>query len=188
MRRSGAVLMCEPLRVHPAVAHRFNAYAHAAYPREIGGLLRIVGGDMGWTAIDLMIPPQQAGRTSFVLDGHALARWSLDDRDHAVAEWRGLVHSHPSLSPDPSWLDLRTLVAFAGESFAFSLICNAQRRTRDNEYSCHYAQGGPLPLMATGIGVRTLDGASLAGTHSLTSAEVGAIGREVEQLLAVTHG
>src|SRR5687768_11868832 len=122
------VLGCRPLALEARVAQRFNAYARAAHPYEIGGLLRIVAdpGKGCWRAIDLLVPPQRVERGCFELDPPALARWQLEleqsGQGEQIPQWRGIVHSHPRLPAFLSPEDLATLVEFAGARFAFSLI------------------------------------------------------------------
>lgn len=172
--------------VEARVAQRFNAYAAFAYPFEVGGLLRVVPGDAGgWRVIDLRVLEQNATEASFELDPGAVAQHAqsleASGRGAELGEWRGVVHSHPSMEPFMSGPDRRTLFELAGGGFAFSLICCAHAKPSRNSWAAFYAQQAPLRLM-TDIPVRALGG-SLSGTELLDSAEHDELARELASVL-----
>jgi proteasome lid subunit RPN8/RPN11 len=180
----------EPLfkvSIDPQVAAKFNAYAAAAFPREIGGLLRVVGdGREGYRVIDIQIFDHKiATGAYFELDGEEISRFLLDlvrsGRKSEVGEWRALIHSHPGFAPWPSGTDRDNLMLVAGDRFAFSIICSAYPQTERNYYLCHYGQGGATPLIVTGI-VPTNDG-ELSGLGALSEAEIEEIREEVVRFL-----
>jgi proteasome lid subunit RPN8/RPN11 len=174
------------LMVDARVAQRFNAYAALAYPFEVGGLLRLIADDAGgWRVIDLCVLEQEANEASFELDPVAVARHAqaleASGRGGELREWRGMVHSHPSMQAFMSSVDQRTLVALAGDGFAFSLICCAHPNPRRNSWAAFYAQRKPLPLVTDlPVGAR---GGSLSGIELLDSVEHERIARELVRLL-----
>ena len=186
--RQGDLLSVQPLRIDAEVAHRFNAYAQAAYPYEIGGLLRIVHDSLGWRAIDLMVLPQRVSGCTFALEEQALALINLnlskDGRDDEIPEWRGIVHSHPSTAPFLSGVDINTLRNFTLDGFAFSVICRAETDTEHNVWSAHYAQANPLPVLLQDFPlVPTQPNLTLAGVSSLTEEQLQVIAEETAQLI-----
>ncbi len=174
------------LIVDARVAQRFNAYAALAYPFEVGGLLRVTSDRRGeWRVVDLAVLEQEATEGSFELDPVAVAQHarSLEaaGRGAELSEWRGVVHSHPSMQPFMSALDRLTLVALAGGGFAFSLICGAHANPRHNVWAAYYAQHAPLPLVADApLRVR---GGSLAGTELLEADEHDRIAHDLAVVL-----
>lgn len=163
-QRHGAPVKLRPKMAHKIeftldeeVAQKFNMYASAAYPLEIGGLLRVVEDGPGqYRAIDIRIFPHvTASGTYFELDGQEVAKFNMElvqsGRKDEITEWRSLIHSHPGFSPFLSGTDRDNVKRLAGNRFAFSVICSARREGIGNYYAVHYAQGGPLPLVATDL-------------------------------------
>lgn len=173
--------------IDPQVAHRFNAFARAAFPREIGGMLRIVDdGAGGYRAVDLRVFTHVAASGSyFELDGVEVAKFlgSLlrEGRKDEIAQWRGLVHSHPGFGPSPSTTDIENLRRLAG-SAAWSVICSAWPEPARNYYAVHYAQAAPWPLVLTNLRPDQPE-RELAGLGSLTDNELGAIETAVDAVL-----
>ena len=172
--------------VDARVAQRFNAYAALAYPFEVGGLLRVISDGAGrWRVVDLRVLEQHATEASFELDPVAVARHAqaleASGRGAELCEWRGMVHSHPSMQAFMSDLDQRTLVALAGDGFAFSLICCAHPNPRRNSWAAFYAQRTPLPLVAD-LPMRARGGL-LSGVELVDSTEHERIARELARVL-----
>jgi proteasome lid subunit RPN8/RPN11 len=169
------------------VSQKFNAYASAAFPREIGGLLRVVEEEPGYfRAIDIRIFPHLAATGAyFELDGVAVAQFNMElvraGRANEVEEWRSLIHSHPGFAPFLSGTDRTNLKRLAGPGFAFSVICSARKEGLGNYYALHYAQGGHLPLVVCDIA--TIEGEHLEGTELLSPDDKNTIGAEVQQYL-----
>lgn len=166
------------------IAQRFNAYASAAYPYEIGGLLRVEQQEDGsYLTTDLHIFRQAVSPIYFELDGSAVAEFNLNllrgGRKEEISQWRSLIHSHPKMTPFMSGPDRENLERLAGESFAFSVICSAQANPQDNYFAAHYAQKQPLALMIHDLPV---SGENLAGLELLTNNELQTIETEVAQL------
>lgn len=179
----------EPLfrvTIEPEVAHRFNAYAAAAYPREIGGLLRVEDSEDGFRVTDIQLFEHKVATGSyFQLDGEEVSRFLLDlvrqGRKQEVGEWRSLIHSHPGFAPWPSGTDRDNLLLLAADRFAFSIICSAHPQPARNYYLVHYAQGGQAPLIVTGIQPWNDD--ELAGLGALSADAIETIGAEVQRFL-----
>jgi proteasome lid subunit RPN8/RPN11 len=172
--------------VDARVAQRFNAYAALAYPFEVGGLLRVISDGAGrWRVVDLRVLEQHATEASFELDPVAVARHAqaleASGRGAELCEWRGMVHSHPSMQAFMSDLDQRTLVALAGDGFAFSLICCAHPNPRRNSWAAFYAQRTPLTLVAD-LAVRA-GGGLLSGIELVDPTEHERIARELARVL-----
>jgi proteasome lid subunit RPN8/RPN11 len=169
------------------VAQRFNAYAQAAWPREIGGLVRVVlDGDV-WRAIDLKIFPHvSASRAYFELDGEAVAKFNMElvrsNRTAEIAEWRSLIHSHPNMAPFLSGTDRENVKRLAGPGIAFSLICSARNEAKNNYFACHYAQGGDFPFVTENIDI-SVEGGHENGTDMISKREYNQIASEVATYL-----
>lgn len=138
-------------RIERAVYDRFLAYAEAAWPNEIGGMLRCEPTEDGGVHItDLIILPQQVSRVTFDLDEEALARFMLDlartGRAAEIREWSSLIHSHPQMPPFLSGRDRANIIRLAGERHAWSLICSVWPDRERNWCALHYHQSGPVPL------------------------------------------
>jgi proteasome lid subunit RPN8/RPN11 len=169
------------------VAQRFNAYAMVAYPNEIGGLLRIqTQADGSYRAIDLMVFEQEVTGAYFELDGVAVAKFNMqlvrEGRKDEIAEWKSLIHSHPSMTPFMSGTDRENIERLAGNGFAFSVICSAQPNPERNYYAVHYAQGGPVPMIVHNLTVGVDSGADLSGVDLLDAIELKRISEEVREL------
>lgn len=176
------------LVLDPVVAQRFNAYAMHAFPREIGGLLRVIEqSDGSVRAIDLHIFPHVAASGGyFELDGAAVAEHNLDllrrGRKEEISEWCSLIHSHPGFAPFLSGTDRENVCRLAGQGRAYSLICSAHANPQANYYAWHYAQGGALPLVICNLPYNTSD--DLTGVDSLSEAELEVIAEETRAALA----
>jgi proteasome lid subunit RPN8/RPN11 len=171
------------------VAQQFNAYALAAWPNEIGGMLRVVQTDEGaWRAIDLHIFPQRVTAATFALDEEAMQDFQMSlyksGRKSERQEWRSLIHSHPGMQPYLSGPDHDNIEYLAGPGFAFSIICSAAQDPEKNWYAAHYAQAAPLPVIISPFEVvASQPGQSLAGTDLLDDKTCQAIKAEVKELL-----
>jgi proteasome lid subunit RPN8/RPN11 len=168
------------------VSQRFNAYAQAAFPNEIGGMLRVVQQEDGsWLACDLKIFKQRVNGAYFELDPQAVALFNMDlyrtGRKDEISQWRALIHSHPAMTPFMSGPDRENIERLAGERFAFSVICSAYDEPEKNYYAVHYAQKSPQ-LMIHDMPVY---GDELHGTDGLTQDEIDDIREEVQQLTSL---
>jgi len=183
-----------PFQIEPALAQRFNAYAAAAFPREIGGLLRIIEDEGVYRAVDMKIFPHLAASAAyFELDGEEIARFLtelvLQKRKEEIGEWRGLVHSHPNMQPFMSGPDRENLLRLAGKKWAFSLICSAHPKPEYNYFAVHYAQTTPWPLVVDDLAVRSSEpGRTLAGVELLSSEEIEDVALDVKAVLGNAHG
>jgi proteasome lid subunit RPN8/RPN11 len=171
----------------PEVAHRFNTYAAFAYPYEIGGLLRIQQPEPGvFRAVDLKVFEQRVTGAYFELDEMAVARFTMElmtsGRENEIEEWKSLIHSHPSMTPQMSGTDRENIELLAGQSFAFSVICSAQQDPTLNYYAVHYCQASPAKMIVHNLDVATDRGASLSGIHLVDSETFAAIQTEVGEL------
>lgn len=170
------------------VAQRFNAYAAAAFPYEIGGLLRVVQRGDDWEAVDLHVFHQRVSPIYFELDSSAVAEFNMslfrDGKKDEIPQWRALIHSHPQMTPHMSGPDRENIERLAGQKFAFSVICSAHPLPRSNYYAVHYAQGGPVALMVHDLPVA---GEDLAGISTLSDTHLRAIETEVNDLCRSLH-
>lgn len=157
------------------VAHKFNAYAQAAFPMEIGGILRLIWNEdtKSYHAIDIEILKQDVQGAYFEMSSQAYAGFTLGliktGRQSEIPEWRGLIHSHPNMTPFMSGVDRKNLDMLAGDEWAFSVICSAKPNPVGNYFAVHYAQVKPLPIVIKDI---FLGGGELAGTDSLTAEDL----------------
>lgn len=166
----------------PEVAQRFNTYAQAAFPMEIGGLLRLVWNEDKnlYQAVDIKILEQKVTPVYFEMDSAALASFNLElvkaGRGKEISEWRCLIHSHPNMTTFMSGVDRDNLRTLAGDEWAFSVICSARANSADNYYAVHYTQVKPLALTVQDI---YLGGGELAGNQLIPEDEREAIRQEV---------
>lgn len=141
------VVIPEKLQAH------FSAFAAAALPFEVGGLLRLEHDKdkNTFTAIDFHIFPQSVEEDYFELDGIAVAQFMMqlhvEKRSDEIPQWCSLIHSHPQMTPFMSRPDRENIMRLAGEGFAFSVIFSAFEDPRENLIAIHYAQGAPLKLV-----------------------------------------
>lgn len=145
------------------VAQEFNAYATAALPNEIGGMLRIIEEDGVYRAIELKVFKQEVNSVYFELDGTEVAKFNMElvraKKSEQISEWKGLIHSHPSMTPFMSGPDRENIERLAGNGFAFSVICSAQSDPLLNYHAVHYAQKKPVAAIVHNIPVGSVDGA-----------------------------
>lgn len=166
------------------VAQTFNAYAALAWPREIGGLLRLRQEGAVVRAIDVKIFPHVAASAAyFELDGEAIARFNLDlvrqGRGAEIAEWKSLIHSHPNMAPFLSGTDRRNIFYLAGPTYAWSVICSAHEDPQRNYFAAHYAQSSPVKLLVRDIPVLASDGQNLGGINQLSLADLRRIESDI---------
>lgn len=181
--------VCEPaftFELDTKVAQRFNAYAAAALPKEVGGLLRIERVGNTFRATDLAVLEQQAHATYFELEPEALAAWQLqmvrEGRGSELSEWRGLIHSHPQMPPFPSATDVENVKRLAGDQWAFSVICSVNHNPDNNYHSVNYAQGQPSPMLVRCLDVLPFGEGSLSGIDLLDDDEIAEINAEAQRL------
>lgn len=172
-----------------AVAQRFNAYAQAAWPREIGGLLKIEEIDGGFVATDIKIFPHvSANGAYFELDGVEVAKFNMAlHRAGKTAEiglWRSLIHSHPNMQPFLSGTDERNVVNLAGPGLAFSVICAARTDPNHNYFALHVAHGGPMSFVMCDLPIKPAAAGTLSGTDLLSEDEIEAVREEVDECFA----
>jgi len=199
-RRNGQLPFVKPrvalqsrLIMDEKVAHRFNAYATSAFPKEIGGLLRIVPDGDDLRIIDVKIFPHvSASGGYFELDGDAVAQYNMDllkeGRKNEIPEWCSLIHSHPNMTPFMSGTDKENLVRLAGNKHAFSVICSARSNPQRNYFDWHYAQGGENAFVIDGFHITAEDGCDLSGISSLDEDELQAIKEDVQQAFSTVRG
>ncbi len=169
--------------IEPQFAQRWNAYATAAFPDELGAVVRIVETDGVFRAVDFQVLEQEVSPTYFEFTTTGQAQFQMDlatsGRGEELAEWYGLIHSHPNMTPFMSGTDVANLWKLAGNKIGFSLICAASRDPKNNYFSVNYAQGGPVPLMIKNIDHNK---PGLGGTGDLDSEQLEAIEAEVKSL------
>lgn len=173
------------LEIDGAILARFYAYAAAALPAEIGGLLRVVRDGETFRVIDLHVFPQKVSSVTFDLDGVAVARFMAElytqGRGAECAEWSSLIHSHPSMQPFLSGRDQENIERLAGERHAWSLICSVWPDPERNYQLVHYHQSGPIELTLIGLEV------SVVGAVEISDAEREQIEAETAALIAPRH-
>lgn len=176
------------------VAQQFNAYAAAAAPSEIGGLLRIQGsGSDTFRAVELKMFPQRVSGATFELDSESIARFNMDlvrdGKREQLSEWKSLIHSHPGFGATMSGPDVDSLQRLAGNAYAFSVIVatDPPRCTRPtpNSWSVNYAQAAPFAMLLERLSVES-EGGSLSEIDLLSDEELDAIESDVAALCATT--
>jgi proteasome lid subunit RPN8/RPN11 len=171
--------------LEPEVAQKFNAYAVAAWPSEIGGLLKIDESEPGVVrAVDIKIFSHKvANGTYWEADPLDVARFTMEldmaGRGDEIAQWRCLIHSHPNMQPFLSGTDRENIVRLAGQTNAWSVICAAKANPDENWFAVHYAQAGPVPLVMRDLPVDD-DGGKLSGTDMLSETVIDGIRSEVD--------
>jgi len=169
--------------IDPDFAHRFNAYATACFPNEIGAVVRIVERQDAFVAVDFAVLPQSVSSAYFEFTTEGQAQFQMDlatsGRGPELAEWYGLIHSHPNMTPFMSSTDVDNLWKLAGNKCGFSLICAAHSQPDNNYFSVNYAQGGPVPLMIKRLAHNS--SADLGGTGELTAEELETIAADVAE-------
>lgn len=176
------------VEIEPQVAHRFNAYARAAWPREIGGLLRLKRKGNLICVDELRIFEHlHASGGYFELDGADVALFLIElsqtGRADEIGRWRGLIHSHPNMDPFLSGTDQENLWRLAGEDWALSVICAARQNPIDNFYGAHYAETSPSQALVRNLPV-SASGRSLAGLSTISGAEEERIAAQVRQMFS----
>lgn len=154
-RDDGSVKRLPTFHIEGDVLGRFYAYAEAAFPHEIGGMLQVIReGATTFRAIDLCVFPQRVTHTTFDLDELAVARFmgtlAVSGRGDEVAEWSSLIHSHPRMTPFLSGRDQDNIERLAQEGFAWSLICSINPN-EGHWQRVHYHQASPVPMTLLGI-------------------------------------
>jgi proteasome lid subunit RPN8/RPN11 len=185
-RRSSTIGATQGADATSWAKQRFNAYALAAHPREIGGLLRIVEDDECLRVIDVKIFPHVAASGGyFELDGAEIARWNMElfqsGRKHELTQWCSLVHSHPNMSAFLSGTDHQNLFTLAGQGRAFSLIAATTDTPQDNSFKLFYAQGAPLKVLISDVPFSGTG--ELVGTELISQQEQEAIRQHVIEAL-----
>lgn len=141
----------------PEIGRKFNAYAEAAMPNEIGGLLRIRNIDGVFTVVDLAILEQKASPVYFEFVDEAQAKFVMDlalnGRGDEISEWCGLIHSHPHMDPLMSGTDIKNLRLIAGTNQGFSVICSAWENPDRNYFALNYACHGQPSLMLDNMSI-----------------------------------
>lgn len=173
------------LEIDGAILARFYAYAAAALPAEIGGLLRVVRDGNTFRVIDLHVFPQTVTSVTFDLDGIAVARFMAElykeGRGAECAEWSSLIHSHPSMQPFLSGRDQENIERLAGDRHAWSLICSVWPDQERNYQLVHYHQSGPVELTLIGLEV------NVVGPVWISDEEREQIEAETAALIARPH-
>jgi soluble lytic murein transglycosylase len=162
------------LRAHPSGTHQRDA-------RRDGGLCKLLGGDAkgARTAFerlrdDLITDPIANGRMT---DMAALAALRDGDRDHAVALWTEVAHSHPL-----SWSALVARARLAEAGAPRPPAIDAATPSSDATAPRHPLLPAPADLLQR-IG---LDADAEAALHERESALTsGAAGRSIETLCSV---
>lgn len=178
---SGQLRSKKKFIIDPQFAQRFNAYATACFPNEIGALVRIVERPKALIAIDFAVLPQEVSPTyfEFTTEGQGQFQMAMaqNGRGQELAEWYGMIHSHPNMTPFMSSTDVNNLWKLAGNKCGFSLICSAHKNPENNYFSVNYAQGDPWPLMVERLPHN--HGQQLAGIGEISADELAAIADEV---------
>lgn len=182
------IALKKPFSIDPVVAQKFNAYAAAAFPNEIGGLLRIQENDDEFRAIDIKIFSHLVSNGAyFELDGTEVAKFNMSlvkaGKSSEISEWNSLVHSHPGFSAFLSGTDRENLQRLAGKGHAWSVICSAHPNSHQNNYLVFHAQGGPLKMVTSNIIPENHD--DLLGLNLLSYEQLAKIGRETQQALKI---
>lgn len=138
-----------PFQVHvtPTALAKFNAYATAALPNEIGGLARMeFQRDNGWVFVtDVRVFPQSATPGNFEIDESDITAFMQelikDGKHDEIGEWCSIIHSHPvGMSAQMSGVDDAALRRFAAEGDGWSFIMPASRESKTTAPACrmHY--------------------------------------------------
>jgi len=164
------------------VAHRFNAYATAAFPNEIGGLLKIEKQGEDYVAVDLAILEQEVSPCYFEFTDTSQAEFIMglatSGRADEIPQWFGMVHSHPNMAPFMSGTDVKHLWKLAGTAKGFSLICSASNTPESNYFSVNYAQA-EMKIMVSDLPVH---GSNLSGMDTISAEDYEEIKGEVSKL------
>ncbi len=139
-------------RVRAGLLDQFRAQAEFRAPHELGGLLRVEHDSIGPIATEYKLFEQVVDPGNFELNGEAIAKWQMqlmiNDREDQLAQWSGIIHSHPRMKPYMSHNDYNNLQATAGQREAWSLICTVGKPYtlpgRDYQQPmelCHYYNG-----------------------------------------------
>lgn len=168
----------QTIHVMEEVKRKFNLYAQAALPCEIGGLARIQEYDIGLVVTDFVILEQDATGATFNIGKKEINDFTqkmVDDKKlDQLHEWCSIIHSHPvGCDPFLSGTDVEAIKSLAQEGHAFSLIMEASAKADSNNFKMHFCVDTEVGhVIVDNIAVRTAISQASADEQENIKAEV----------------